>query len=1165
MKCNNGEKEIPENGRMKKEMEEKSNSARGFGFICRDHPNSICVLTKEQGEQILEMSGYKNSKYYKESKAEDLFTPEKMRENLATLAGISEAELMKRSGPLIESIENSMATYFDKILGKRGLNVCPTPLWKLKITDEEYDELKKSIKQFIVHPSPHCSNPFITITRECALFYAEYWRREFSGGLHNIADVYKSLEPPPYSPDNCECLYDAAKKGAKRLNIEWYSDDGRTQRLDSIFYQGGLPMKLVTDGTPNSIWDNFVRGLVNRNVNFEDLRLGIIASNSNSLKEFCDQIIAALDAKQFMRMPFHCGNKLNSWFVYLQELREEEIHRQRLLHPFSLNWEFRIDTVGKRIYTKFVVTGRQRLPQPFIEENKITKTNFFSVQVNVNGKEVNTFDYVHNFCRYEVISKHSYHTGEAISIFVGNNTTPVISDQLDMSVPHLLYRNNVGKYELGNRIGRQDSFLLIPGGWKVKNSHGLCIDHYQYEGKDYDGIQIPTGFTKNIEIESYDGILTFGCSTPLYWTELNSIPVYTPNITETLYDAKKAHFSLCNDMMTGQRANKDVRVEYRSKWDSAWKTEPGHGEIFARAIDANGHFVTPVKFINIGNGLKVNVIYADEKTCKIQVVWEHGQVATTAGVKRANDVWEINKAAITNNKVRFSLTPKDNSNNQFDINVKAPFKEFSILDTNDNANAISSDCWIPYSDIGNFKYRLIGQDIREYTYGGHRRQLKWIGEELHIVENNESIKSIPYEGSLLLLFDSREELRLLLGRTSQNMLRAEVNVRFLTQDGQGLQFAIKDSPFRPLQLPNGKIVITSKDRKPIDYKGNLELLNLDDPLAPPETLVYDETKGYILPGAIRPWGKALLVGHARGRICPALVNLAQQMTGTDRLNNRENTIRQITESLDASSLGDKLWQRIIGWFHRAQDYDIPASSLLELHCVAQSPRALMCLAFQLFAQCNKEEEIDILAEQLKSFSADLAFSWYWLAPHLKFVTRTIDGFVHDNNSEVLRTIHIKWAMRQGEKAIEYLGKYEETIVQCIVETIKMFDTWMKKLCVDSLVETYDYQTDDIATSIAEDIIFHRDNLKRIEERHSDYIDVSQDYIDEVTSEFFNNYREEGKTCNEDWMWKRINAVAAHLRGTIDLFAESDEIRRSVIFCSKSCNRQFIINLNNKLL
>lgn len=61
---------------------------------------------------------------------------------------------------------------FDNLLAKRELTKWNAePLWKLKVTDEEYEELRLLLEQRThVHTT---YNPFGCHTRECALFYAE--------------------------------------------------------------------------------------------------------------------------------------------------------------------------------------------------------------------------------------------------------------------------------------------------------------------------------------------------------------------------------------------------------------------------------------------------------------------------------------------------------------------------------------------------------------------------------------------------------------------------------------------------------------------------------------------------------------------------------------------------------------------------------------------------------------------------------------------------------------------------------------------------------------------------------------------------------------------------------------------------------------------------------
>ena len=1060
-------------------------------------------------------------------------------------------------------------SFFDTLLKKRGLDECPLPLWKLKITDEEFKELRILLENQTHLLNTYCSNPFITLRKECTLFFAEYWRRMYVDGKHSKQMVYDALESTRHGVDFCEEFYDAACRGAKLLRIEKY-DGGRADPLNDMLYQGGLPMKLVTANVTNSVWDRFARGLVNRRINFDDLNLGIVASHSQCLKDFCEQLIMGIEAERHQLMPFYCNNENDAWFLYLKELAKQEKIRRRQLRPFSLTWEFRIDTVEKKIYTKYVVKGLQRLPQLFLEEQGIGDTNFFSVQVRKNGMAVDTFDYVNNFCRYPIISKHPYRDGDSISLFLHSQEEAHISDELDMSVPHLLYRDKDGKYVLGNQMGRQESIILIPDGWYVKSETNLKEVEYLWSTTKLHGLHIPADYTESIILASKDGNITFGMNAPLYWTELQSSPLYVPDVMEPLYDASKCSYALCYDTDEGTES-KRRNVQYRNKWQNTWTDEPSFGEIYVRAIDTNGNFVTPTRFINIGDGLVISLHKADKDSCKIKIAWAHGHVSTTEGERKIDDVWEIKKENCQNpHLIRFTFTPEGNSNNQFDLSIKAPFKDFSIK--NIYGDDIEDDCWIPYSDIDKYQYHLVGQDIKEYTFGNVRRELRWKGEKLYIIENKRPLKSIPYEGNLLTLFDSREVLRSLLERTSQNMLHAEIQVQFTLTDGKKLSFGIKESPFRPRQISEGRIVVTGNNRKPIKFTGVLKLLKLDEPNANTLDMSFDEGTGYyILPEAIRPWGKTILFGRTRGRICPTLVDLSRDMDSTYRANNREIAIATITENLQHSHIGDELWNRIIGWFNRTQQEDIPVSSILELYCTAQDYRALLCMAFQLYVKCSDQEEQDILKERLKSFSNDLAFQWYWLQPYLSGIFSELYNFMSDPMTPAMQEIFIKWAMNhEGEDRMKYLcalnveENYLTFIGQCFNDTLVQFTDWIKDLCVSSMTEAYEYVSQDILFDLAETMIKHPKHIQTIDFKDEDYIESSQDYLGEEVGSFFNNYSEKGKFGNETWLYKRVNAVVAHMRKEIDLFMQKEEIRRSIIFCCKSSNKHFIISLNNKL-
>ena len=170
----------------------------------------------------------------------------------------------------------------------------------------------------------------------------------------------------------------------------------------------------------------------------------------------------------------------------------------------------------------------------------------------------------------------------------------------------------------------------------------------------------------------------------------------------------------------------------------------------------------------------------------------------------------------------------------------------------------------------------------------------------------------------------------------------------------------------------------------------------------------------------------------------------------------------------------------------------------------------------------------------------------------------------------MQEIYIKWAMTKGERMNEFLSAlgnsemYMQNIGQCINEFFTSFTSWIKELCIESLIDCYESNHHDYIVMMAETIVKDPKKIIKVVVSEDEYIEANQEYLGHDTSLFFEQFRESGKCGNEMWLFKRVNAVAAHIRKEIDLFAMSEEIRRSIIFCSKSSNSQFIISLNNKL-
>lgn len=1037
---------------------------------------------------------------------------------------------------------------FDKILNNHKLNRCPEFLWQIKVTDDEFQQLKELIKVKAKLQTRNCNNHLVTIGRECALYFAEYWKREYMGGICSLEMIQDSLD---LDHNQMNRLYSSARNGLKNLHLQLLQGE-RDQYLYSLLLQGGGPLGVLNASEGNGgAWYRFFVGLINKNINFDELGLGSIASQSESLRTYCNNLIKALELDQFRLAPFYCENESNLWFFRLKSIAKQEQIRHRQQRPFSLDWEFIIDSQDRTVSSFYKFQGSKKLSQTFLDEWRLTDKTCFTIQILKNGQPDKTFDYINNFCSDNVRFKGKYSNEDNISVLVDGHQRPCLSDSLRMDVPRLLYRNQNGNYELGKRIGIQESFLLIPDGWSISADSFEC-NEYIWNDIALKGVKIPSDFAEEIRVTSKeDGCIIFGAEDPLFWTELKAKPLYIPEIKESVYNVSTGDFRLCSD----NGANPiDCRAQFKNRWQREWIDTPLYGLISAKAIGEYNNFVTPINFINVGAELSVTILKADEEACQLRIDWPLGRVSTNEGCLTANNVWKINKKNCEDPRyIRFKFTPDDGRSNPFVLSVKAPFKCFYIQDV--LGNRISNNRSIPYEDLDYYTYNIVGQDIDGYTYEAGaetvRRSLRWIEGNLYICEAGHDRRRIPYSSSLTKLFDSRAVLRAMLDCTSQNIQSAEINVVFNLRGGDQLRFKIKNFPYH-IELEDNKAVIKDGDRH-ISYNDSLNLLNLNDLSC--SIVRKDGVSGqYVLPDISQV--NYLLVGSAKGSIWPFYITTSQ--------------VTNIVDILDNSTMANDVWKNVIGLFDLTQKYNIPASVLPDLRCLASSSKALVYFAFLLY--CSSDDTA-IMADQLIAFSDNLSFQWFWLQPYINNLSGLFQSFVESGNN-IFNQMYIKWAwskFKDQSQLMAYISALTDDnsfnkLLECFSDVLSDFRAWFEQLCIRSLKKSYAISTDDTLSDVATSIICNRNNLVRIEETGGyESVNNSQDILTEVDA-FFNRFEDCGNLSrNERWLCRRVNSVANHLNGNIDLFVQNDHVKRSIIYASQSCNNIFIEKLNNKLI
>ena len=125
------------------------------------------------------------------------------------------------------------------------------PLWKLRLTEDEYENLKNTLAE----------NKFRLkdFGDEAALCYAEWWRRDYNGGIPSKEDVAVGLGLPRPCWNQ---LYKAARHGLESHGFTFIHSLKGNEYFRTLLNQGGLPVNYIKNGNNLSGFSRFLIGLV---------------------------------------------------------------------------------------------------------------------------------------------------------------------------------------------------------------------------------------------------------------------------------------------------------------------------------------------------------------------------------------------------------------------------------------------------------------------------------------------------------------------------------------------------------------------------------------------------------------------------------------------------------------------------------------------------------------------------------------------------------------------------------------------------------------------------------------------------------------------------------------------------------------------------------------
>lgn len=129
------------------------------------------------------------------------------------------------------------------------------PLWKYSLSDDEYYELKNTLRT--------ASNFYsIDDSRDITLYFTEWWKREYNGGKPSKEEVFLSLNRNSDDRCNHRSLFDLAKEGALKLGIRWIKKQN-TLYFRTLLLQGGMPLNHISQNI--GTYGIFLSNLLDKN------------------------------------------------------------------------------------------------------------------------------------------------------------------------------------------------------------------------------------------------------------------------------------------------------------------------------------------------------------------------------------------------------------------------------------------------------------------------------------------------------------------------------------------------------------------------------------------------------------------------------------------------------------------------------------------------------------------------------------------------------------------------------------------------------------------------------------------------------------------------------------------------------------------------------------
>lgn len=850
---------------------------------------------------------------------------------------------------------------FIKILQTRNIERKDSlPLWKLQLSDEEFNQLKVS---FSLYDQPTRISPI-----DCALYFSEWWKRCYSGGKPSKEIIFQSLGSSIAKILDYQEFYKKAKTGAEMLGVKWLKKQN-VLFFRTLLLQGGLPIQHISENQGN--YKNFLLAVLEEQPDsIEDFMFQPQITNhlppssrNDVIYENCLEIV-----KSILNDETTYDELLNS-NVNVKKIAEElKIRKYQLKSKPRISksqnfWLLNFDSNQAQLSLRLGLAdiySKESLEHIFGFE--ILEKNY---QFFVNDQLVCTF--------YKLLSgnfktewnNHFSQTWSKeiltpICYVIANNEKIEVKDFIthipNFSEPSLWvpFSDNAWRSIKGNSTNSKTAAVLFPENWQSKASpDDVCIFDDVYKWLNFEGeIQLNTNFLEKkfrSDVASFDWMIV--SQTP-DWIKKSNIPVTRSLPTVIVYDDH-------NQIVKSTDYNLFIKCKSDNQWidiKEVKNIDLGYNEI--KIIKEN--VIAYDYFFNIGN---LRVDFRNQKISTAEILLSNNsfsfeikennllQVKTIS----SNQVFQL-QVLTHYNKIPedISVQLKKNSGKSLYFDLVSPFLGTTLIDK--DGNILLEGTELTFNNLHGI--RILSESNESVMI-----RLKNVLRPEVVISKELKLKTQP-------IISLRDELLRLYYLADAMNHENRVSIE-LIKNNEVKQYYLKGfTHFLDIKEQSDlKVTLYNSQEDLSLYAIPLNCSSSNISLIP----LQKEEDFYIIPKAWYTSQFIIVSSYETERhLMPRFINIDSEYKWVDKLDRIESYHQKLLDS-DISS---ETWKKLLEYFKICINQRIPFSTFDQIRAISRSSEVAAKTFFFLgIHQSSSEEFIQKIIPDLEK---DLGFCFHWI-------------------------------------------------------------------------------------------------------------------------------------------------------------------------------------------